>query len=306
MKESILTLGPCLFNWKLDDWIDFYYKIADESEVDEVYLGEVVCFKRYPFFKDHIEKVAQRLQKAGKKVHLSTLTLIVEENELRELQELLDKKDDYLIEANDFAALKSLVGKKHIIGPNINIYNESTLDIMVKNGATRVVLQCELDKNTISTLAAKNKAETEVMIFGRAPLAIATRCYHARIHGTGKKSCGYVCEKDYNGKVLKTLTGESFLSINGTQTMSNTYINLAQELKELQENNVNVFRLSPHYMDMIAIADTFKKVLQNKLDPNEANDKLLKILPENEKFSNGFYHGTVGKKQLSGTQINVE
>lgn len=46
-----LTLGPCLFNWKVNDWKNFYFQIANETKVDEVYLGEVVCYKRYPFLR---------------------------------------------------------------------------------------------------------------------------------------------------------------------------------------------------------------------------------------------------------------
>ena len=55
MKYKI-TLGPCLFNWLVNDWRDFYYKIADETDVDEVYLGEVVCFKRDPFFAEKLSR----------------------------------------------------------------------------------------------------------------------------------------------------------------------------------------------------------------------------------------------------------
>jgi len=40
------SLGPCLFNWKPEKLRDFYFRIADEADVDCVHLGEVVCFKR--------------------------------------------------------------------------------------------------------------------------------------------------------------------------------------------------------------------------------------------------------------------
>ena len=41
-----IALGPLLFNWSADRIADFYAAIADESEIDRVYLGEVVCGKR--------------------------------------------------------------------------------------------------------------------------------------------------------------------------------------------------------------------------------------------------------------------
>ena len=46
-----LTLGPILFHWPADKKRDFYFQIADESPVDTVYIGEVICSKRSPFFE---------------------------------------------------------------------------------------------------------------------------------------------------------------------------------------------------------------------------------------------------------------
>ncbi len=56
-----LTLGPVLFNWTPDKWRDFYFKIAAEAPVDIVYVGEVVCSKRLPFFADILPDVVERL-----------------------------------------------------------------------------------------------------------------------------------------------------------------------------------------------------------------------------------------------------
>ena len=73
---SALTLGPILFNWKPEKRRDFYFRIADEAPIDCVYLGEVVCSKREPFFVDDLPAIAERLRAAGKQVALSTLALV--------------------------------------------------------------------------------------------------------------------------------------------------------------------------------------------------------------------------------------
>jgi len=65
---STLTLGPLFFHWKPERRRDFYFRIADEAPVDCVYLGEVVCSKREPFFKDDMPAIAERLRAAGKQV----------------------------------------------------------------------------------------------------------------------------------------------------------------------------------------------------------------------------------------------
>ncbi len=53
-----LTLGPILFHWPAEQKLDFYARIADEAPIDTVYLGEVICSKRSPFFDKHYDEVA--------------------------------------------------------------------------------------------------------------------------------------------------------------------------------------------------------------------------------------------------------
>ena len=75
-SDMQLTLGPVLFNWKPDAWLDFYYSIAEESVIDTVVIGEIVCSKRAPFLKDHMPSAVARLLACGKQVILVSLTLM--------------------------------------------------------------------------------------------------------------------------------------------------------------------------------------------------------------------------------------
>ncbi|MDR2008592.1 MAG: U32 family peptidase [Alphaproteobacteria bacterium] len=291
-----LTLGACLFNWKVNDWQDFYYKIAEESPIDEVYLGEVVCYKRYPFFEVAFENVVDRLTKAGKKVHFSTFSLILSDLEMNVCKKLIEKaQGKTLIEVNDVGLLGLLRGKPYIVGPTVNVYNEGTVKALEEQGAVRFCFPYEIDRDSLKTISAATVAEKEIFAFGRMPLAIAARCYHARIHHTSKDDCKYVCEKDYNGKAISTLTDENFLTVNGTQTMSYTYANLIAEIPELMNMGVNIFRISPHYMDMLKVISLFKDVCDKKIDGAEALALMQPLLPKGDKFSNGFYYGGEGR-----------
>ena len=49
-EQAKLTLGPVLFHWPAERMQDFYARIADEADIDIVYLGESVCSKRASFF----------------------------------------------------------------------------------------------------------------------------------------------------------------------------------------------------------------------------------------------------------------
>ena len=203
---SALTLGPILFNWKPERRRDFYFRIADEAPVDCVYLGEVVCSKREPFFVDDLPAIAERLRAAGKQVALSTLALVTTDREMEAIRERCG--GEMMIEANDVASIKLLAGAPHIAGPFINVFNEATLDFLVRGGAVRVNMPVELSAAAIATLARHNPVETEALVFGRQPLSISMRCYHARAYGLTKDACQFVCELDPDGLAADQLDGK--------------------------------------------------------------------------------------------------
>lgn len=295
--KARLTLGPVLFNWPVEKWRDFYFRIADEADVDCVTLGEVVCSKRLPFFEPVIADVIERLQGAGKEVVLSTLALIMSRREMDMVRDIA-AIDDLLVEANDVSTAALLAGKPHAIGPFVNIYNEGTLAFFAKKGAARVCLPVELPARTLAALAENDGPELEVLAFGRLPLAVSARCYHARAHGLSKDNCQFVCAEDPDGMDLYTLDGEAFLAVNGTQTLSYTCNNLIEELGEMQKMGIGGFRLSPHDIDMVGVARTFRHVLDRNLSPAEALDS-LEYLAGGLVFANGYYHDAEGGRMVA-------
>jgi len=293
-----LSLGPLLFNWKPEAWRDFYFRIADEAPVDTVYLGEVVCSKRLPFFEKYIPDVAERLAASGKEVVLSGLALVMTERERDGVRALARDAVDFLVEANDLSAAAALAGKAHVIGPLVNVYNEGTLAYLAKIGAMRVCLPAELAAPTIGLLAGLNLAEIEVQAFGRLPLAISARCYHARSRNLHKDGCQYVCGEDLDGMPVDTMDGKPFLTVNGTQTMSYHYLTALGELASLERLGVGRFRLWPHHCDMVAVARLFRDVLDQKIEAERAADHLADLVPDAE-FANGYLHGREGHALVS-------
>lgn len=288
-----LTLGPVLFNWKAEAWRDFYYRIADEADVDTVYVGEAVCSKRAPFYAPYIADVVDRLQGAGKEVVLTTLALIMNSREMKALRETAEDSE-LLVEANDVSACALLAGRPHVIGPYVNVYNEGTLTYFAGKGAVRVCLPVELGRDAIKALnTASPETALEVQVFGRLPLAVSARCYHARSHMLHKDSCQFVCERDPDGMELDTLNDEPFLVVNGIQTMSHSYQNLSAELAEMQMLGITHFRLSPHTADMVAVANIYRGVLDGTLSPDQADTQLADLIGE-VSFSNGYYYGAKG------------
>lgn len=290
-----VTLGPVLFNWPVEMWRDFYFEIADEAPVERVYVGEVVCSKRAPLFEKHMDEVIARLESAGKKPILSTLAEV--SNALDRLQVKRNTTDsDCAIEANDVSALWHLEGKPHDIGPYMNVYNEDSLRFFVRKGAQNICLPPEMPASGIAELGQVAKeldVTLEVQVYGRIPLALSARCYHARAHGLTKDTCKFICDRDDDGMVLNTLDDKPFLVINGIQTMSYRCLNLTHELEELSGFGVNRFRISPHAKGTLAVTEIFRSVLDQTISPDEATARLQES-SLSVPFSNGFYHQKAG------------
>jgi collagenase-like PrtC family protease len=294
-----LTVGPLLFHWATDAWSDFYARLADEAPVDRVVIGESVCSKRLPLYADRILEAVERLERGGKSVVLTSLALVTLPRERRAAAGLF-AQTDHEVEIDDLTLMR-WAGKEgeadkpaFSIGPLVNVYNESTLGFFAGRGARAVCLPPELPFASVASLAAAARPlgiGVEVFAFGRVPLAISARCYHARVHGRTKDSCQFVCDQDPDGMVVKTLDGQDFLAVNGVQTLSYNCCNLIGDVGTLQDVGVTALRLSPHSGDFVAVCRAFRDAIDGK--DGEAVDLSTIAVPPMP-FSRGFMFGATG------------
>ncbi|TVQ53416.1 MAG: U32 family peptidase [Rhodobacteraceae bacterium] len=286
-----LTLGPLLFHWPADRIADFYARIADAAPVDRVILGETVCSKRAPFNERAFLDAAERLAAAGKEVAFSTLALPTTKRERTMTAALVDS--GFLTEVADVTALRHLpADAPFLVGPLVNVYGEGTLRWFGARGARTVCLPPELSIAQAAAMAATG-VETELWAFGRAPLALSGRCYHARLAGRSRDSCQYVCEADPDGLAVDTVDGQPFLAVNGVQTLSEGYVNLAGDLDAVRAAGVARLRLSPHGGDMVAVAQAFRDALDGRIDGPEALARIAALDP-GRRFANGYALGRRG------------
>ncbi len=292
-----LTLGPVLYHWSPERWRDFYYQVADEAPVDTVVVGEAVCSKRTPFKQDHIPGVVERLEAAGKRVLHASLILVSLPRERRQTRELM-QAEDAEVEINDLTSLASLAERPFAVGPFVNVYNEAAAGFLAERGAMRICLPPELPLPTVATIAAAlPQLAIEVFAFGRLPLAISARCYHARAHKLTKDNCRFVCEQDPDGMPVRTLDGAGFLSVNGVQTLSHGCASLLRDIPALRDAGVASLRLSPQDCDMVAVARLYRDVLDGQVEPGEGERRLSGIYP-GVPLANGFLHGAPGHVRM--------
>ena len=288
-----LSLGPIQYFWDRETTFDFYKKIA-KTKIDIVYLGETVCSKRKLLRRDDWLEIAALLKSAGKEVVLSSMTLIEANSELAAVKTLCSNTD-YTIEANDMSAVQLLKGKLFVTGPAVNIYNPHSLNMLAKQGLKRWVLPVELSKDALNDMQLQrpDKVETEVIVYGRLPLAYSARCFTARSHNLPKDDCQLRCLDDPDGLLLSTQEDEKFLVINGIQTQSAKTNNLILDIDELINLNVDILRISPPSRHSEKIIDLFYKTLNESYPAHKANIELQKLMPAGG-YCNGYWHGTNG------------
>jgi collagenase-like PrtC family protease len=268
--------------------------MADESSVDRVVIGETVCSKRLHFHEPHLAEVIERLIAAGKEVVLSSLALVTLGREVKATAQLL-AQDEFTVELSDLSGL-GLAKGPHTVGPLVNVYNAAAARVLIARGAESICLPPELPLSSIKAICtALPNFDIEVFGFGRLPLAISARCAHARAKGRTKDNCQFVCGEEPDGLPLRTLDRQSFLTINGVQTLSHTCHVILDDIGQLLECGIGGIRLSPQDCDMVAVARIYRQVLESQIDPVTGLIELRSAYPSAE-LSNGFLHGVEGAK----------
>jgi O2-independent ubiquinone biosynthesis protein UbiV len=293
-----LSLGPVLYYWPRQQLLDFYARMVD-TPVDILYLGETVCSKRRALRWDDWLNLARELRAAGKEVVLSTLTLIEAESELGYVERLC-AQEEFLVEANDLAAVQLRAGKAFVTGPAVNLYNRRALDRLRRIGLHRWVLPLELSRATLADLLRERGSgeEVEVFVYGRLPLAYSARCFTARAHNLPKDDCQFRCLDYPDGMSLGTQEGQPFLAMNGIQTQSASRCNLLGELPGLCSLGVDVLRISPVSRHTERVIETFHHCLRQPADLPRGIAELGRLSQDPD--CNGYWLGAAGIHQEAG------
>lgn len=282
-----LSVGPVQYYWSRQALIDLYAEVAD-SAATTVCLGEVVCSRRHELKPEDWLDLARDLRQAGKDVVIGTQALIETEAELRTLRRLAEQ-GDFMLEANDAAAVRLLAGHAPwVIGLHVNVYSAPALAEYIALGARRWVAPVELPLQTVGQINSPGSlVPSEVFAFGRMPLALSARCFTARHHHLQKDTCGFRCLDDPDGLVLRTREGQDFLAINGIQTQSGSVHCLLGEKADLVRAGVTRLRLSPTSRGFAEVVRQFDAVMNAGASAAAAIDVLMDLdLPG--PLSNGF------------------
>ncbi len=299
-----LSLGPILYYWPHQKVADFYQQVV-QSQVEIIYLGEMVCSKRQELRTLDWLMLAAELAESGKEIVLSTLALIEARSELSTLRKICENSG-CLIEANDMAAVELMSEKKlpFVAGTSINIYNAYTLKTLYRAGLKRWVMPVELNRIALENILIDVKKmgflesiETEIFSYGRLPLAYSARCFTARCKGLAKDNCQLKCLEYPDGIPLQTQENQSLFTINGIQTQSAQIYNLMDEYSNMADIGVDIMRISPSSTGTIEVAEQFSRVIRGETIPAH----LIASDMRNSEFCNGYWFGQPGMETLTSS-----
>lgn len=301
MTAPRIALGPLLYYWSRQATLDFYAGIAD-SAADIVYLGETVCSRRHELRLEDWLDVADLLADAGKEVVLSTQSLIESESDLKTLRRIVGQ-ERHRVEANEMSAVHLLAGagrRGWVAGPALNLFNPQTMALMQAAGAGRWVVAPEMSGAALAALQAglDQSIETEVLAWGRLPLAHSARCFTARHFNLQKDTCEFRCLGLADGLVLRTREGEPFLTLNGVQTQSARIHNLLGDLPAVA-GHADILRISPQGNHTLEVVALFRAALDEQLPPASAFANSRALMPAAP--CNGFWHGRPGTEHHTAT-----
>ncbi len=292
-KKASISLAPIPYFWSAKQ-VHAYYERMAESKVDVFYLGEVICSKRKALRLNDWLDIARMLKNQGKEVVLSTLSLVEAASELSVLNKICGN-GEFMVEAGDLSAVHMLsqLGVDFVLGSTVNIYNHDSWRKMKQLGMKRWVLPIEHSEQDIESFGNIMGCQTELMVWGRLPLAYSARCYTARTHNLAKDDCGFVCDQYPDGLKLATQENDEFLVINGIQTQSAKQYNL---LENMPHPAIDIYRVTPQISHSEAVVALLRKRLDGELSSAQVHESVIKLFPEYA-MSNGYWFKQPGMSQ---------
>lgn len=272
------SLGSVLYYWSKETLIQFYQN-AINSSADIIYLGETVCSKRRQMQVADWLELAKEITLHGKQVVISSLSLLQNAAELRQIAKLVDN-GEFLVEAHDFGVVNQLIEQKipFMAGYGLNCYNAYTLRLLYRQGMIRWCLPIELSRDWLQDLlhqceqlGFRHKFEVEVFGYGHLPLALSARCFTARSENRHKDNCETCCEKYPQGRKVFSQENQLLFTLNGIQAQSGYCYNLGNEQTSMA-GLVDIVRISAENPDSLTILEQFRANQHGKYPLTLTND----------------------------------
>lgn len=290
---------------------------AVNAGADEIYFGignlNMRATGANNFLINDLEKISKICKKAGIKSWV-TLNTVVYDEEIKEINEILDKIKKNQIDgiiASDLAVIKKAFEKKIeiCVSTQMSVSNLETVKFLSK-WVDRIVLARELNLEQIKKIMEgikkekikgpkKNLIEIEVFGHGAMCVGISGRCqmslYHQNL-SANRGQCVQMCRRKYEVKDKET--GKELI-LDNDLIMSRSDLCTIGLLDKLVETGIKAIKIegrarSADYVE--TVVRVYKKALSlieekkyNKVEKEKLLEELKRVF--NRGFSSGFYMG---------------
>ena len=305
-------------------------KIAFKYGADAVYCGtsSLSLRTRADMNNDNLIKTIEYAHSIGKKVHVTINIFAFDEKyeEIIELAEMLNKVKPDAIIAADVGVIETL--KRY--APNVPIHVSTQANIIslrdaefwYKNGAKRVIMAREMNKEQLKYIMQNKPKDLEVEMFGHGSIcfAFSGRCFLSDFmcgRSANLGDCAQSCRWSYNLYTEEKNNPGELLPIEeseyGTSIFSSKDLCLIKEIPEIIDMGIDSLkiegRLKTEYY-IASVINVYRNAIDDYLKDPEGYD-YTKYLKEIEKaktreFTTFYFNDRNNKdiQDLSGRQYN--
>ena len=270
-------------------------KVAFMYGADAVYCGTgaLSLRSRSPITDEELEKIVNYAHSIGKRVHV-TLNTYASDDLYDAMEKQIRMLDQIKVDAI-IAADGGVIQMIHEIAPNIDIHistqantlSAHTAKFWKKNGAKRVILSREMNKDDIRNLIKNipDDLETEMFIHGAICWAYSGRCFLSQYMSGRSANCGdcaQSCRWKYNVYIEEVNNPGNIMPVegdeNGTYVMSSKDLCLINDIPQILDLGVSSCKIegrlkSEYYL--ASVVNAYRTAIDDYVDdPNNFDSSI--------------------------------
>ena len=270
-------------------------KVAFMYGADAVYCGTgaLSLRSRSPITDEELEKIVNYAHSIGKRVHV-TLNTYASDDLYDAMEKQIRMLDQIKVDAI-IAADGGVIQMIHEIAPNIDIHistqantlSAHTAKFWKKNGAKRVILSREMNKEDIRNLIKNipDDLETEMFIHGAICWAYSGRCFLSQYMSGRSANCGdcaQSCRWKYNVYIEEANNPGNIMPVeqddNGTYVMSSKDLCLINDISQILDLGVSSCKIegrlkSEYYL--ASVVNAYRTAIDDYVDdPNNFDSSI--------------------------------
>lgn len=301
-REKINERANEIFNYPINEIKSLRkisVKVDNVSQFMELDLNKLN--RVYLNFNEDIEACIKEIKKHNKEIYLST-EKIIDNMEFCKLDKLFDNVASQIdgISSSNIGTLKFIKDRYNTnihcdIG--LNIFNSSTVKLLIDNGVSSLMLSPELKLGQIAHICKTNNVEYEVLGYGHLPLMTTKHCPMSLVRGCENDDNCNTCElrSGYGLYDRKGMTFEMKRKGKSTVIYNSQPLIVAEYIDKIFSAGIHMMRLdfTIEKENIRFIQELYYEIAMNGIFKNEMKEKLENIKMKTGNTTGHFFRGVL-------------